>query len=476
MNDLETPQTSFSLRRRLVWVAGAMTLAFLIVTLAVYTHGESRSANDLAAVLGGLDETDPGWRLEEIESARIRLKDNDNSAVLCCELAKLLGPNWPDLKVDDRLKDVPIGELLDEQQKVILEDEMARLTPIRDLARRMVALPRGRHKIDYKLNPFDTLQTDQQDVRKVANLFSYETRYRANKGDVSEAVRACRACVCAGRSLYDEPTMSGTLIRVAVVFMGTGGVERSLALGESNDGELKAMDALLAEEQGHNTLLVALRGERAMWYRVYSRAISGEIPPDVLEDIASGGEKSWLQRWFGNDRRTLRRHLPGMLEELTRAVEIARLPSHEQASAEAAQDAEVGDRGHPATLSLSIVRKCGEVCRRKTASVAAMRGLIAVERFRMKYKKWPAKLAEVVPEFIDRVPTDPFDGKPLKMAKTPDGVVVYSVGFNGVDDGGMLGRGLPRDSMLDIGYQLWDTAKRRRPASPPRPKPVEDEP
>jgi hypothetical protein len=34
---------------------------------------------------------------------------------------------------------------------------------------------------------------------------------------------------------------------------------------------------------------------------------------------------------------------------------------------------------------------------------------------------------------------DPFDGKPLRVKRTPRGPVVYSIGHNGVDDGGALG-------------------------------------
>ena len=477
MNDLETPKTAFSLRRRLLWIASAMALAFLIVTLAVYTHGESRSASDLEAVLAKLDETDPGWRLEEIEAARIRLKDRDNSAVLCCELAKLLGPNWPDPKVDDRLRDVPIGELLDAQQEVILADEMERIRTTRAVARRMVTLPRGRHKIDYKRNPFDTLQTDQQEVRKVANLFAYEMRFRANQGDVSEAVRAGRACVCAGRSMYDEPMAISQLVRFAVVAVALGGVERSLALGESNDAELKALDELLAEEEDHNTLLLAHRGERAFWYRVYTGVISGELPPDLLVGGDTTDEKkSWLQQFFGNERRTLRRQLPVVLTLLSRAVEDAKLPSHLQSAAEELLGTEANGLRDPAALPLMSHGLIGRACRRKTSQVAAMRGLIAVERYRMKYKKWPANLTEVVPEFLDRVPTDPIDGKPLRMAKVADGAIVYSIGVDGVDDGGKLERDRLGTEKADIGYQLWDTAKRRRPASPPKPKAEEDEP
>jgi len=42
--------------------------------------------------------------------------------------------------------------------------------------------------------------------------------------------------------------------------------------------------------------------------------------------------------------------------------------------------------------------------------------------------RYPAKLEDLVPDFIDRIPPDPFDGKPLKMKPVEGGMMLYSVG------------------------------------------------
>ena len=466
MNDLETSKETSSLWRRLLWVTGVPAFVLLILVLGIIGYRESRDASELADVLLDLDETDPGWQLDEIEAARFYPPAKENSAALCRDLARMLGPKWPDPPLDDHFRHVPIGELLDARRKIVLEDEMTRLVSVRDIARRMVALPRGRHELEFKLNPLNTLLRDQNDLRKVAALFAYEMRYRANQDEVSEAVRAGRACVCVARSLYDEPTMISTLIRISIVHIGISGVERSLALGESNDVELAALGKLLADEEKQDLYLAGVRAERAMMYLLYKRTASGEIPTDAFAAVLHKDDWSDLDKNFGGDKRKIRRQIPQLLRMFNRAVEIARLPSHEQAAAEAALAAEM--EPYPdLTAHLAGVQKVGAACRREAAQVAAMRGLIAVERYRMKHKKWPAKLADVAPEFLKAVPTDPFDGKALKMAKVADGVVVYSVGFDGVDDGGKLNRDRPTDTEgVDFGFQLWDVAKRRRPASP----------
>jgi hypothetical protein len=46
-------------------------------------------------------------------------------------------------------------------------------------------------------------------------------------------------------------------------------------------------------------------------------------------------------------------------------------------------------------------------------------------------------LNDLAPEFFSAIPIDPYDGKPLRYHPNADGTyLLYSVGENGVDDGG----------------------------------------
>jgi hypothetical protein len=65
---------------------------------------------------------------------------------------------------------------------------------------------------------------------------------------------------------------------------------------------------------------------------------------------------------------------------------------------------------------------------------------IALKGFQLKQGHYPAQLSELVPEFMTTVPMDPMDGKPLRYRRNADGTyLLYSVGENGVDDGGNPG-------------------------------------
>ncbi len=62
---------------------------------------------------------------------------------------------------------------------------------------------------------------------------------------------------------------------------------------------------------------------------------------------------------------------------------------------------------------------------------------IALKRFQQANGHWPEKLSELVPQFISSVPLDAIDGQPLRYRRNADGTyLLYSVGDNGVDDGG----------------------------------------
>jgi hypothetical protein len=62
---------------------------------------------------------------------------------------------------------------------------------------------------------------------------------------------------------------------------------------------------------------------------------------------------------------------------------------------------------------------------------------VALKRFQIKHAKWPDTLDELVPEFLPSVTVDPNDGKQLKYHPNADGTfLLYSVGDDGVDDGG----------------------------------------
>jgi len=83
---------------------------------------------------------------------------------------------------------------------------------------------------------------------------------------------------------------------------------------------------------------------------------------------------------------------------------------------------------------------------------------LAIARFQAKSGRLPKDLAALVPEYLVAVPLDPFDGKPIKYKQSDRGVVVYSIGADMVDDGGV-----PVDEKTEKGDILFAIPKVIRP-------------
>jgi len=96
---------------------------------------------------------------------------------------------------------------------------------------------------------------------------------------------------------------------------------------------------------------------------------------------------------------------------------------------------------------------------RLAAQEEAVAVILAVEAFRWKHGQYPERLADLVPEFLASLPVDPASksAEPLRYRlDEKDGYIVYSVGWNGTDDGG---------SGADRGYDAPDWVFRSRRAN-----------
>lgn len=76
---------------------------------------------------------------------------------------------------------------------------------------------------------------------------------------------------------------------------------------------------------------------------------------------------------------------------------------------------------------------------------------VAIERYRRaRGDALPGALTDLVPQYIDRIPEDPVTGEPLRYRATADAYVVYSVGLDREDDGGMLLRQTPPSAAVQF--------------------------
>jgi hypothetical protein len=68
----------------------------------------------------------------------------------------------------------------------------------------------------------------------------------------------------------------------------------------------------------------------------------------------------------------------------------------------------------------------------------------------------PSGLNELVPKYLERMPSDPFSGKPMVFRTTGTNWLLYSVGEDGMDDGGQRA-GRPVSGVVSKGDLFYDS-------------------
>jgi hypothetical protein len=77
----------------------------------------------------------------------------------------------------------------------------------------------------------------------------------------------------------------------------------------------------------------------------------------------------------------------------------------------------------------------------------------ALERYRLALGQYPDALEALVPRFLEKLPRDLIGGQPLKYRRDTDGTfLLYSIGWNEKDDGGVPGEG---NSYITGGDWVW---------------------
>jgi hypothetical protein len=83
----------------------------------------------------------------------------------------------------------------------------------------------------------------------------------------------------------------------------------------------------------------------------------------------------------------------------------------------------------------------------RIAYVRLLLAVVAVEKYRSVAGLLPEKISDLGPA---EVPSDPFDGQPLRYKKLAKGYVVYSIGEDEVDNGGTQGFGPGTDITFTV--------------------------
>jgi hypothetical protein len=271
---------------------------------------------------------------------------------------------------------------------------------------------------------------------RAVRLWGLESLHMADKGDVTVAVDRLRVGLRFAPRIAEEGTLIAFLIALADAKTCLLSMDRSLSghkigeeslrtvLGDLDDGQIERWKALLRN---------AIRGERVMFMDV-----NLPFSARVLQQAVGG--KSWTERlyfWLIRPllKRDLRQNLPAYAELEAKAA----LPYYQTRDFWKPYNDRRKDLPWYAIVSKIVIPEM-ESAFMKVATFDAMvltaRAGLACRIYKSRSGRYPETLEALIPDFLKKVPTDPFTGKPLVYRRDGEGFIVYSLGSNLKDDGG----------------------------------------
>jgi hypothetical protein len=112
------------------------------------------------------------------------------------------------------------------------------------------------------------------------------------------------------------------------------------------------------------------------------------------------------------------------------------------------------------TLTLPAFDKVQDAVDRCEQGQSNLQLAFALAAYKADHSRYPAKLDELAPKYLPTIPDDLFSDKPLIYQPAEKGYLLYSVGLNGKDDGGLGNDDEPRGDDIRV----------RMPVSEPRVK------
>jgi hypothetical protein len=486
-------QASRSFRRKHAVLIAIIFIPLLVGGLFLY-HNYCGGLR-LQQALEEADRLDPHWRIPDIEAHRRDVPDAENGLVQALAALSLLPQPWPNWdnqtdgeKSEARAKRLALAASFQELQPPVqlndlqieaLRAELRRADKAVIEARKLIDLPYGIRHLNWTRNYYDTLLPHVQSVRELANVLSYDILAQIEDGNLSQALLSAQAELNTGRALGDEPTLISQLVRIAIDTLTVARIERILGQGEPPPADLLAVQHAVEQEAEEPLLYYGLRGERAMVDGFLENVQKGEVSFREMGNMVTawrlvgalaGGRSQGLEVQTRLEAFTvvlaIRSQRAETLRYMNRLLEAARLPADQQAAS--LQKIESMDpRDQPLMIRLLGTAgffKVAHAANRIRAQLRSTAVALAAERYRQTHGRWPRTLDELVPEYLAAIPLDPFNGRPLRLGRYDQGIVIYSVGLDGMDNGGAIHIANPMASGSDVGFRLWDVKRRRQKA------------
>jgi len=283
----------------------------------------------------------------------------------------------------------------------------------------------------------------ENDFRHPARLYCLLALRHTERGEADRAAAALHRGLKVAMAIGRVPTALSARVHLGTRTLIVMRVEDAVNRMSLRPETLTALQQELHRTAIRDVVVHTLLAERCQMLDLYRLSLDMWNP---LELLAHLDFVLWAFQWTPDvltgfcPPAYIKGCMSAYVERANECVAIARRPHPRSLVDGVRLSATLEERvpNHMAVVRphMSDLRDVFTSVQRSRAKCDAARAALACLRYQAEKGKLPGTLGALVPEYIDAVPVDPYDAKPLRYRKIKDGFVIYAIGQNGKDDGG----------------------------------------
>jgi hypothetical protein len=423
--------------KRLIW-PGIILLGIILLLGGIAGVGKFAFSNRFNAELAALKAKGEPTTLVELLGDPI--PNDRNAAGPYLEIrAWIEGRTYePDLKIID---DFPArGSYVSPDTWSSAEQALSRTQPLRQLLDDALARPECRFEINMN-DPLATLCPHLSAIRRMSRWLRVDATVNAKNGRIEQAADDVCAQVAIAQSVKDEPGVIHHLYRMALLAIAAKTVPSVADYGAFNEDQARRVFDAFGSFDFAQSCRQGWRGERVIFLH-YS-------DPQNLQYLLASASYSAV----GNTspRQSLGRPLAALYTRTAMKGDLAafmRIAAEQMDGAGLNyKDAKAkGLLGIPSSiptyagLTKTLLPTMMDASLKRyavEADVSQTRVLLALQAYKVRFGRYPATMQELKTKLGWKLPVDPFSGKDLIYKRQAKGFILYSVGPDMKDDGGL---------------------------------------
>jgi hypothetical protein len=307
--------------------------------------------------------------------------------------------------------------------------------------------PQARLPLNYE-NGFEVageLLPVLSNLKRCAQFFQLRALANLDLGQSAASLEDIKTLMALNDTIRTDPFLISHLVRIAIVAITLQPVYEGVVQHRWTDVQLKELEQTLAKQNFLAEFDFAMKGENVFAIQTFEKQRITRETQQVEEHDGTNRTVTISLQWmpkayfYQNQLNFARMNEEIILPLIDVTNRLARPDRFRETQANIT--AQLKHYSYYKGQALLVFPALAASVKKFTliqAQVDLACVACALERFRLAHGQYPKTLDELVPQFISQLPHDIINGQPLHYRREANNkFVLYSVGWNGTDDGGV---------------------------------------